>query len=127
MSKQRDLVLSILESNDGHVTADDVYLEARRSMPSISMGTVYRNLSQLSSEGHIREVHIPGAPSHYEKIRKPHGHMICVRCGKITDMPPADIDKLQKALGTEILSYSCSVHYLCPDCKKAVEDEKKAD
>ena len=46
-SKQRDLILQLVRSAHTHPTADWVYNEARKQMPNISLGTVYRNLGQL--------------------------------------------------------------------------------
>ncbi len=46
-SRQRELVLAIVRSTMDHPTADWVYRQARRRLPRISLGTVYRNLKQL--------------------------------------------------------------------------------
>ena len=43
MSKQRRTILDLVKSGRlGHPTAADVYDEVRKTMPNISLGTVYR-------------------------------------------------------------------------------------
>jgi Fur family peroxide stress response transcriptional regulator len=59
-SKQREAILRILQSTDIHPTADWIYMEVKKVIPNISLGTVYRNLNLLRDEGLIREVIIQG-------------------------------------------------------------------
>ncbi len=39
-----------------HPTADWIYQHARKKMPHISLGTVYRNLNTLTGEGLLQEI-----------------------------------------------------------------------
>ena len=118
MSKQYELVFSIVEQCDGHISAQEVYDRARQTLPNISFGTVYRNLGKLCDDKRIREVPVTHGASKFEMIQKPHGHLICIRCGSIRDFPVDDIDSLSRVLDTEILSYSCCVTHICSDCKE---------
>ena len=52
-SHQRALIKEILKGRSDHPTADMVYAAARLREPSISLGTVYRNLKTLSENGEI--------------------------------------------------------------------------
>ena len=45
---QRAAILEELRSVTCHPTADELYTMLRKKMPQISLGTVYRNLEQLS-------------------------------------------------------------------------------
>ena len=45
-SKQRTLILKIVRSTHSHPTAYWVYNKAKKIMPKISKGTIYRNLNQ---------------------------------------------------------------------------------
>lgn len=118
MSKQSELILSIVDSCDGHMTADQVFQEARKTLPRISIGTVYRNLTQLDRLGHIREVALPGEASRYERRRKLHGHLLCIRCGKIEDLPLPEMEALTGNLKTELISCSLCIRHICRDCAK---------
>ena len=46
-TKQRDLILSIVNNSYSHPGALDIYNEAVKLIPNISLGTVYRNLNLL--------------------------------------------------------------------------------
>ena len=46
-SKQRETIYDILMQDYTHPTVDTIYIEARKVIPDISLGTVYRNLNHL--------------------------------------------------------------------------------
>ena len=46
-SKQRELILNVVKENSVHPTADFIYEYLKKDNPNLSLGTVYRNLSQL--------------------------------------------------------------------------------
>lgn len=87
-SKQREVILKILQNTDIHPTADWIYEQARKVIPNISLGTVYRNLNLLKDEGLIREVTIYGSSSaRYDANLEPHCHFICLKCNSVYDLP----------------------------------------
>ena len=57
---QRDAILAELRSVKSHPTADELYAALRIRMPQISLGTVYRNLEQMSQAGMIRKLETAG-------------------------------------------------------------------
>ncbi len=116
MSKQRELILYIVEHCTGHITAQEVYDRARESMPHISVGTVYRNLGKLCEEKLIREVPVTDGAAVFELMQIPHGHLVCEKCASVTDFPIPDIDLLENKLNTKILSYSFCVTHICSEC-----------
>lgn len=79
-----------MESSD-HPGADTVYERARRVMPNISLGTVYRNLKQLSETGKIREIRLSGGGNRYDKTLEVHAHFHCKVCGKVTDVETGSV------------------------------------
>ena len=50
-SKQRELVLQKVEQLCDHPTAEEIYDEAVKECPGLSLGTVYRNLNSLVDAG----------------------------------------------------------------------------
>ena len=50
-SKQRELVLQKVEQLCDHPTAEEIYDEAVKECPGLSLGTVYRNLNGLVDAG----------------------------------------------------------------------------
>ena len=57
-SRQRELIISEVLNSDEHLTADAIYERLKKENPNLSLGTVYRNLTQLSDKGMIGKVSI---------------------------------------------------------------------
>ncbi len=85
-SRQRDAIVAFLKTRKDHPTADIVYQEIRNIIPNISLGTVYRNLSQLSERGDILRLPCDGKMDHFDADTRPHYHFICNQCGCVKDI-----------------------------------------
>ena len=79
-SRQRDAIVAFLKTRKDHPTADTVYKEIRNSIPNISLGTVYRNLSLLSERGEIMRLVCDGKVDRFDADVSPHCHFICKSC-----------------------------------------------
>lgn len=117
MTKQRELICRIVQNTDRHLTAEEIFVLAREQMPSIVRATVYNNLSFLTENGMLRRIRIYGGPDRYDRVLAPHEHLICDRCGRLTDLTVGDlINMLKKKTGLEITGYELNLHYICPEC-----------
>lgn len=85
-SRQREGILKNLQSRRDHPTADMVYESVRREYPSLSLGTVYRNLSLLAENGQILKISTGIGPDHFDGYVEPHHHFICRGCGAVLDL-----------------------------------------
>jgi Fe2+ or Zn2+ uptake regulation protein len=95
-SKQRSLVLSIVRGTDTHPSAEWVYEQARKEMPSIGLATVYRNLNALVGAGEIDRLTAAGNVDRFDGQLTEHCHMQCIRCGKLQDLYPTSKEDLEK-------------------------------
>ena len=86
-SKQRQAIIQVLRNSKAHPNANQVYEEVRKIIPNISLGTVYRNLSELGSSGEILCLHVADGPERYDGDITPHLHLHCRRCGAVDDVP----------------------------------------
>lgn len=120
-SQQRDVVLEVVRSTMDHPTADWVYRQARRQLPRIGLGTVYRNLKQLAHEGLIREIHAGGHPARFDGNTGRHYHIRCLGCGRVNDLPMSVETRLEdeaaRAMNYRILGHQVEVQGLCPTCQ----------
>ncbi len=91
-SRQRELILNTVLSSNEHLTADNIYDGLKESNPNLSLGTVYRNLTQLEEHGYIKRINIPGDPVRFDGNTKEHHHFVCEKCGKIYDLEDEKID-----------------------------------
>ena len=111
----------INESKD-HPTAETIYERCKLVEPSISMGTVYRNLGVLAELGEVLHLPMPKGPDHYDFNIKPHCHFFCRRCNCVTDVDEPDvwksIDKKVKIPGYKLEGYQLIMIGICPDCLK---------
>lgn len=55
----------------------------------MSLGTVYRNLAVLASEGKVRVLRLDGEMDRFDGDTSVHYHVICTKCGSIADVPAA--------------------------------------
>jgi Fe2+ or Zn2+ uptake regulation protein len=123
MTKQRKLILSIIQQSERHLSAEEIYELAGKQMPTIVLATVYNNLNVLVEQNIIRRVSVHGQRAYYDKNIIPHEHILCDRCGEMEDIDLGDIARLlQKRAGVEITSYELNLHYICDACK-AKEDQ----
>jgi Fur family peroxide stress response transcriptional regulator len=86
-SKKRDAVLKAIRSTHSHPGAQWIYDTLKPSIPSLSLGTVYRNINVFLEEGAIVSVGTVGGEERFDGRVSPHPHLICCRCGKVADLP----------------------------------------
>ncbi|MBE7089479.1 MAG: transcriptional repressor [Clostridiales bacterium] len=116
-SHQRELIYNIIKGRKDHPTADMIYQTARELEPTISLGTVYRNLKLLSDENQIITLETTDKRIHYDGDTSNHSHFICSDCGKIIDLffeftPPVFLEEGgHKVTGEKRLYYGT-----CKDC-----------
>lgn len=117
MTKYMKKILEIVQTSYAHLTAEQVFQELRRTYPTVAMATVYNNLNRLWEEGQIRKVSVEGMPDRYDRTAR-HDHLLCQRCGKLTDVNLEDLtDRLERQTGVSLLGYDLKLAYLCEDCK----------
>ena len=129
---QKNLVLDAVRELGCHATAEEVYSHITRLHPSVSRGTVYRNLNILAEEGEIRRVEIPGAADRYDHVCGRHFHVRCVKCGRVFDVDTGDVPDLlgsiKDAGGFEFFDYDIVFKGICPECRKEdAGDEDNAE
>ena len=118
MSKQRILILRTVEESYTHPTAEDVLAEARKEMPHLAVGTVYRNLQQLTEEGLVRKIEMPQGGARYDRNYDNHAHFVCVYCGSIEDTPlPFSEDLLHLPKDSSLVGVEMQIRYRCPTCR----------
>jgi len=119
-SRQRDMILAAVRENKVHPTADEIYTVLKPKNPSLSLATVYRNLNQLSQNGFLRKISVPGGPDHFDDTLSEHYHLICEQCGRMSDIPKAYVPDFNKDVaqetGCEIKRSSIVFYGVCRQC-----------
>lgn len=128
-SKQRSLILDIVRANPVHPTAEWVYEQARKEMPSIGIATVYRNLNALADMGEIGRIVSADGADRFDSNLEEHYHLQCRACGRLVDLrmkDPQRASELRKtildAFGIEDEDVAITTTLLkgvCNDCMNA--------
>ena len=84
-SYQRETIKKVVKGTNSHPTADWIYNQTKKIIPKISLGTVYRNLKQLSKDGEINTIY-DGNIARYDWNIESHDHLKCTQCGDLVDV-----------------------------------------
>ncbi len=118
MTEQRRLITEIIQTTDGHMSAEEIHLAARAQMPCIAIGTVYRNLGLMEQAGEIRRIPVPDAPDRYDRNTHLHDHLFCRSCGKLHDICLSDLLGLMNGMTEmQIDSYELALYGICKHCQ----------
>ena len=119
-SRQREAILNSLRMRTDHPTAETVYNDIREIYPNISLGTVYRNLSLLSSNGDISRIKCGDNAEHFDSNTAPHYHLICQNCNQVVDLHMDNIDFINtlaaNSFGGKILGNFTYFYGICEKC-----------
>lgn len=123
-TNQRRVIIEELRKLKSHPTADELYEIVRRRLPSISLGTVYRNLDVLSECGEITRLEFAGKQRRFDGELRRHCHLRCIACGSVEDVSLPGIEiierELDKFVGGRIRSASMEFAGYCQLCASRI-------
>jgi Fur family transcriptional regulator, peroxide stress response regulator len=76
-NRQRERLLAILRSTESHPTAAWLYDRLKEEFPSLSLGTVYRNLAILIEQRLAKKIDEGSTFDRFEAKTTLHYHLIC--------------------------------------------------
>jgi Fur family ferric uptake transcriptional regulator len=126
LTRQRRVVLQVMEGAPQHLDAGEILQQARKIDSDITRVTVYRTLELLKSHGLIDELdllHLRGHRHFYESHGpRDHIHVACIRCGKVREFESELYEDLKKQIARdcdlEISITRTEVGGLCAACRK---------
>lgn len=120
-TKQRSTILEELRKTKTHPTADSLFKLVKRRIPSISFGTVYRNLNLLKNQGQILELTCGRYSCRYDGDTRNHYHFFCINCKNVFDLDSPLIKDLDKKIGKNsgfmVKYYRLDFYGYCRNCK----------
>lgn len=120
LTKHRQAVLRAVRESDKHLTANEVFDDARRFLPGISFATVYNSLNYLKKEGLISEIRFGTDAKLYDRKLTQHDHAICNNCGKLVDLelnlPNELLEEAVARSNFKAETIELTLRGLCPDC-----------
>ena len=120
-TKQKRAVWGAFEEAQRPLSPLEVHQAVSRSLPSVSLATVYRILRSLEEEGNIVSVSLPGAPDRYETracAERHHHHFFCDHCAKVFDIPGCGL-KVDSHLapGFLVRAHEVVLYGRCGECE----------
>jgi Fur family peroxide stress response transcriptional regulator len=116
LTKQRAEVFGMLLQKRNHPTAAELFLRAKKHMPSISLATIYNCLDALADCDLVKQVHADRAATRYCANLKEHSHFHCESCGAITDVETPFDGAWNLLPGYAVYHAEVSLRGLCPKC-----------
>jgi Fur family peroxide stress response transcriptional regulator len=117
---QRQHVYDVLLQKRNHPTAEEVFIRAKRSMPEISMATVYNCLDALVRSDLVRQVTVDRGAARFCPNMHEHGHFYCDECDSVFDIELAENSSKAVSLpeGFRAARLEIAIHGICPICGK---------
>ena len=106
-------ILQILENSDNkHMSAEDVYKALIEGDQDVGLATVYRVLTQFETAGLVTRHYFEGGHSVFElESGEHHDHLVCMETGKVIEFQNDTIEALQEQIAEE-LGYDLVDHNL---------------
>lgn len=119
----KEKIVTAIFNHDHHFEIDELLAQLNQTGHSFSRATFYRTIKQLSAGNFIQKVMNVDGRMLYE-VRDPdvdHDHVICNKCGKITEVMDVGINKaIQQFCKThsfESIYRSLHIYVECGMCK----------
>ena len=122
---QREVILETLYNSDEHLTPESLHHLIKERFPELTTGiaTVYRTLALLEDSSMVTSLSFGAQGKKYELgAKEHHDHMICTKCGDITEFVDEEIEERQhsiaKTLGFKMSDHSMQIYGICAKCLK---------
>lgn len=118
-AQRRAILRALFEAR--HATVDELAAEVQRTMPDVSLSTIYRTLETLDEAGLVTHTHLHHrSPTYHSVDEEPHVHLVCTGCGDIGQQPisvaAALAAQLHASAGFVVDVSHLAVHGLCAAC-----------
>ncbi|WP_158735242.1 Fur family transcriptional regulator [Alteribacillus sp. YIM 98480] len=134
LTPQREATVRVLlEHEEDHLSAEDVYLLVKEKAPEIGLATVYRTLELLNELEVVDKINFGDGVSRYD-LRKEgadhfHHHLVCIECGSVDEIQEdllGDVEKVvERDWHFKIKDHRLTFHGICHRCQEDGDTEKK--
>ncbi|MDC2867405.1 MULTISPECIES: ferric iron uptake transcriptional regulator [unclassified Bacillus (in: firmicutes)] len=133
LTPQREATVRVLlENEEDHLSAEDVYLLVKEKSPEIGLATVYRTLELLSELKIVDKINFGDGVSRYdlrqEGASRFHHHLICTECGAVEEIQEDLLGEVEKRIEQEwrfkVKDHRLTFHGVCENCQEKLTEEK---
>lgn len=100
-----------------HPTAEELLVKIRKTDPSFSRATLYRNLVTFCEEGRLDKLSFMEGADRFEMASVPHYHVVCEKCGRVENVNITPIATPNSILDFDVTKHNLTFFGLCPKCK----------
>jgi Fur family transcriptional regulator, ferric uptake regulator len=109
LTPHQERILKTLETTDGEISTQDLYVRMRASHKTLGLATVYRGLEVLRLQGLVQSRNSIEGEALYSLVQKHQHYFTCLQCSKSMTIADADGKPFDA----------------CPACKIEAELEQK--
>ena len=118
----RSMVLAVLASQNGHLTAEEILDAIRPEYPHVNLSTIYRTLDRLCQLGLVTETDLGGGARRFELAgQSPHHHLICRVCGVTIEIDDGAFEPVREHVreryGFEAAMSHVAIFGTCHQCR----------
>jgi len=127
LTPQREATLRVLlENEEDHLSAEDVFMLVKDRSPEIGLATVYRTLELLSELHVVEKMNFGDGVARYDlrndSSNHHHHHLICVQCGAVDEiledwLGPLE-QRLEREYGFTVMDHRLDFHGICHRCQE---------
>ncbi len=125
VTRQRDLVARVVFAGGEHLSVEGVERRLRDHGTPVGTATVYRALDVLVESGLVRSHDFGEGFRRFEPLLTSgqHGHLICSRCGGVTEFSTDRFERLLPMVadeqGFQLHDHRVEIRGLCVTCREA--------
>ena len=124
-SLQRIEIMRYLLTHPTHPTIDEIFMELKKRIPTVSRTTIYNTLRMFSEKGGELMITIDEHNVCYDGTTTPHAHFSCKVCGRVFDMPDMHPPTPQSTAIEGFSIDDAQLYYkgVCADCQRKRKEE----
>jgi Fur family transcriptional regulator, ferric uptake regulator len=126
LTPQREATVRVLlENEEDHLSAEDVYLLVKEKSPEIGLATVYRTLELLTELKVVDKINFGDGVSRYD-LRKEgaahfHHHLVCMECGSVEEIQEDLLEDVETIVEEKwkflVKDHRLTFHGICRNCQ----------
>lgn len=126
LTPQREATLRVLlENEEDHLSAEDVFMLVKDKAPEIGLATVYRTLELLSELHVLEKMNFGDGVARYDlrndNTHHHHHHMICIQCGSVNEILDDWLAPLEEQIEREyqfrVIDHRLDFQGICRNCR----------
>lgn len=132
LTPQREATVRVLlENEEDHLSAEDVYLLVKEKSPEIGLATVYRTLELLTELNIVDKINFGDGVSRYdlrqEGASRFHHHLFCTVCGIVEEIQEdllKDVEKkVEQTWKFKVKDHRLTFYGICHSCWQKQNDK----